>query len=238
MKKIIDLNIKIFADGADFDYISKLNRLDYIKGFTTNPTLIKQSGVSDYKSFADKILNIVKTKPISFEVFSDGIEEIEIEAEKISKWGKNVNVKIPIANTNNQSTSKIISNLTKKGIICNVTAIFTLKQIENLLENINESSHLILSIFAGRIADTGINPFELFKKAKKLTADYPNIELLWASTRQIYNIFEAAECGADIITVPYQLIKKFNLVGKNLEDYSLETIKDFFNDAKLINFDN
>ena len=238
MKKILDANIKIFADGADFDFISKLDKLDYIKGFTTNPTLIKKSGVSNYKNFANKILGIVKTKPISFEVFSDDIGEIETEAEKISKWGKNVNVKIPITNTNNESTSKIISNLSKKGIICNITAIFTLKQIENLLENINQSSHLILSIFAGRIADTGINPIELFKKARKLTAEYPNIELLWASTREIYNIFEAEECGADIITVPYQLIKKFNLVGKNLEDYSLETIKDFFNDAKSVNLDN
>ena len=168
MEKLNSLKIKIFADGADLDSIKILNKKNYIKGFTTNPSLMKKAGIKDYKNFALELLNDVNDKPISFEVFSDDILEMEKQAEEIATWGKNVNVKIPITNTKKQSTLKIIENLSSKGIICNITAIFTLNQLEGVVKVLDKSTPAILSIFAGRIADTGTDPSEIMKNQLKL----------------------------------------------------------------------
>ena len=231
MKKLNDLKIKIFADGADLDSIKKLNEKNYIKGFTTNPSLMKKAGIKDYKNFALKILKNIQKKPISFEVFSDDINEMYQQAEEISKWGKNVNVKIPITNTKKQSTLGIIEKLSSKGIICNITAIFTLNQIREVVKILHKSTPAILSVFAGRIADTGIDPSEIMKESLKISSEKPMSEVLWASTRETLNIFQAEKIGCQIITVPHNILDKLDYLKKNLEDFSLDTVKGFYKDA-------
>tara|TARA_Y100000992_G_C21139679_1_gene430760 strand:+ start:111 stop:821 length:711 start_codon:yes stop_codon:yes gene_type:complete len=231
MNKLKNLKISIFADGADFDSIKLYNDHELIKGFTTNPSLMKSVGVTNYKEFAKKILSIVKIKPISFEVFSDDLIEMEKQAKEISSWGKNINVKIPIINSQGESCSNLIQKLIKNNISCNVTAIFTIEQIEELVNKVNSSTDLILSIFAGRIADTGKDPTPIMKEAKKICSSKENIKILWASTREIQNIFQAESCNSDIITVPHNLVKKLNYVGKDLNEYSLETVKQFLKDS-------
>ena len=208
MNNLEKLKIKIFADGANADMIRDLNEFNYIKGFTTNPSLMKKAGVKDYKEFAIKILSKIKNKPISFEVFSDDLIEMEKQAEEISTWGKNVNVKIPITNTQKKSTSKIIERLSNKGIICNITAIFTIKQLKEVVDILNKDTPSILSVFAGRIADTGIDPAEIMKESVMISKSKPKSEILWASTREIVNIFQADKLGCQIITVPHDLLKK------------------------------
>ena len=235
MDKLKKLKISIYADGADFDSIKLYNEDELIKGFTTNPSLMKSVGVTDYKKFAEKILSIVKSKPISFEVFSDDLVEIEKQAKEIASWGKNINVKIPVTNTKGESCDLIIKKLNHSGVVCNVTAIFTINQITKLIENLNPSTKIILSIFAGRIADTGEDPVPLMKQAKEICKQNKNIKILWASTREIYNIFEAEKCNSDIITVPYDLIKKLKYVGKDLDQFSLDTIKQFLKDSSVFN---
>jgi transaldolase len=235
MDKLKKLKISIYADGADFESIKLYNEDELIKGFTTNPSLMKSVGVTDYKNFAEKILSIVKSKPISFEVFSDDLIEIEKQAKEIASWGKNINVKIPVTNTKGESCDLIIKKLNHSGVVCNVTAIFTINQITKLIENFNPSTKIILSIFAGRIADTGEDPVPLMKKAKEICKQNKNIKILWASTREIYNIFEAEKCNSDIITVPYDLIKKLKYVGKDLDQFSLDTIKQFAKDSSVFN---
>ena len=230
MKKKI--KISIFADGANLKDIIKLNSNPLIKGFTTNPTLMKKNNIKNYKKFALKLLNKIKNKPISFEVFADDINEMRIQAYKIAKWGKNVNVKIPITNTKGIKTSNLISELTSNKIVCNVTAIFTVSQIKDVLKNIKKNDHIILSIFAGRIADSGIDPEAMLRQCKKLLKNYKNAKLLWASTREIFSIIQAERCGCDIITVPENFIKNLNIIGKNLNQFSLETVKMFYSDAK------
>lgn len=224
-------NIKIFADGADLNSINKLNKNPIISGFTTNPTLMKSAGITNYKEFALSVLNNIKDKPISFEVFADDINEMKKQAIEIASWAENVNVKIPITNTKKESTVDLISELTQEGITCNVTAIFTTKQVKDLLLNLNKTSKVIISVFAGRIADTGIDPIEIMSESSKIIKDYENAELLWASPREILNIFQAISSNCDIITVPDNLLSKLNNIGKNLEDFSLETVKMFYNDA-------
>ena len=236
MSSIDKLKIKIFADGADIDSINKLNKLDYIKGFTTNPSLMKKAGVKDYKDFAINLLSNIKDKPISFEVFSDDILEMEDQAEEISSWGKNVNVKIPITNTKKQSTCELIGKLSSKGIICNVTAIFTLDQVKKVLDVLDISTPAILSIFAGRIADTGTDPSKIISDALELSKKKSKTEILWASTRETLNIYQADSLGCQIITVPHEILKKFSYLDRDLEKFSLETVEGFYKDAVSAGF--
>ena len=223
--------IKLFADGCDFQNIINYNKKKFIKGFTTNPSLMRLSGVKNYEKFAKKILKIVKIKPISFEVFSDELQEMYRQAKIISSWGRNVYVKIPITNTKKVSTNKIVYKLCNEGIKINITAIFTKKQLLKLYKSINKDSKIIISIFAGRIADTGRDPKDIIKYAIKLFNKFKNVEILWASTREIFNIIEAEKVGCNIITITSDILKKINLINHNLEKYSAATVKDFYNDA-------
>jgi transaldolase len=229
MKKI---KIKIFADGANEEQMIKYNQLSYVKGLTTNPSLMKKAGIKDYTIFAKKILKKIKKKPISFEVFSDNLNEMYIQAKTISSWGSNVYVKIPITNTKNKSCNSIIKKLSDENIKLNITALFTLNQIKSLKKVLNPKSDNIISIFAGRIADTGRNPSSIIKKSIKLFSKFKKTEILWASTREFFNIIEADNLGCHIITVPPDILKKTKLIDYNLDKYSLETIKDFYNDAQ------
>tara|TARA_B110000259_G_scaffold29183_1_gene31316 strand:+ start:2659 stop:3387 length:729 start_codon:yes stop_codon:yes gene_type:complete len=229
---INNLDIDIYADGADIKNIELLNELDYIKGFTTNPTLMRQSGIENYKNFAIEFLSIVKKKPISFEVFADDLDEIYNQALKISDWGDNIFIKIPITNTQAKPCIEIIKKLNLKGVKCNVTAVFTYEQINDLFQDLDINTDLIISVFAGRIADTGIDPIPKIKNIASIIEDYKKIKLLWASPREILNIFHAIESKCDIITVPHPLLNKMNSLGKNLDQFSLETVQMFFKDAE------
>ena len=235
MKKI---KIKIFADGADFSGILNYNKKKFIKGLTTNPSLMKKSGVKDYKVFAKKVLKIVNKKPISFEVFSDEFEEMYNQAKRIASWGKNVYVKIPVTNTKGKGSYSLIKKLSKEKIKLNVTAIFTEEQIKNVIKSLNPNVKSIVSIFAGRIADTGKNPETLIIKTLKILKKKNNFncEVLWASTRELYNIVSASRIGCHIITVPNNILEKLNLFNKSLKIYSLDTVKEFYKDAKIANF--
>ena len=232
MLKIQNLKIKIFADGADPKQIYELDKKDYIKGFTTNPTLMRKAGITDYKKFALAILSQIRQKPISFEVFSNEIDAMEEQAMEISSWGKNVNVKIPITNTKGKSTVDLVGRLSKRGIICNITAIFTIQQLKGILNVLDPNTPAILSVFAGRIADSGIDPIPLMKESVLISKMKPKASILWASTREIINIFQAENIGCHIITVPHELLNKFSGIGKSLESFSLETVSKFYNDAK------
>jgi len=237
MSKILNnLKVKIFADGASKKDILELNSKDFIKGFTTNPSLMKKSGITDYESFSKEILQIVNKKPFSLEVFADDFEEIEKQARKISQWGENVYVKIPISNSKGEKSIRLIKKLSNEGVKLNITAIFTIKQIEETIDALNNNVNSIISIFAGRIADTGADPLPYIIKAKDLIGDNENMMTLWASTRQIYSIFEADKVGCDIITVPHEMLNKLDILGKNLEEYSLETVNQFYKDAISSNF--
>ena len=236
MKKINNLKIKIFADGADLTKISKLNSKKYISGFTTNPSLIKTSKVKNYEIFSKKLLKIVKNKSISFEVTSDDIREMEMQAYKINSWGKNVFIKIPFTNSKGKKNLELIKKLSHNNIKLNITALFTYKQVLEVYKVINKNSETYLSIFAGRIADTGIDPSITIKKSVKLIKKNKKIKILWASCREIYSIFQANKLSCDIITVPYSLLSKLKLIGKNLNQYSIETSRDFFKDSKDIKF--
>ena len=227
MKNLNTLDIKIFADGADLETIVELSKNPLIKGFTTNPTLMKKAGITNYKSFALELLSEVKDKPISFEVFADHIDEMKKQAIEIGSWGGNVNIKIPITNTLGQSTSALVLDLTKNNIICNVTAIFTINQIKSVIENLDHNSNIILSVFAGRIADTGIDPLPIIKETVELTKHINKCEILWASPREFLNIFQAEEAGCHIITIANELINKIGNYNKDLSEFSLETVKMF-----------
>ena len=237
MEILNKLKIKLFADGANIDQIIQLNDKNYIKGFTTNPSLMKKSGVQNYKGFAKDLLKIVTGKPISFEIFADDFLNMEKQANEIASWGKNVFVKIPVTNTKGESCAKLIKKLSDQGVSCNVTAIFTLDQTKEIISCSNNKTPLILSIFAGRIADTGIDPSKIISEAVNLTTSNHNLEILWASTREILNIFQAENLNCDIITVPNDLLNKLNNLDKNLEKFSRETVTDFFNDAKKAGFE-
>ena len=226
-----DLKIKIYADGADAKNIFQLANLPYIKGLTTNPSLMRQAGVKDYKKFAKEVLGVVKDIPVSLEVFSDEMDGIYEQAREISQLGENVFVKVPVVNSKGESTCAVVSSLIKDKISLNLTAIMTERQIETLLVNIDKDSKVILSVFAGRIADTGRDPCPMIKSAVEAVKDFDNTEVLWASTREVYNIIQAEEIGCHIITMPYSLIKKLDLFEKDLNEYSRETAEAFFLDA-------
>lgn len=226
------LNIKIFADGADLKSMIDLKKNTIIKGFTTNPTLMKKAGINNYEDFAKNVLNTINDLPVSFEVFADEATEIENQAIKISKWGQNVNVKIPITNTKGESLIPSIRKLSDLGIQLNITAILTIKQVQNTVNALNSEIFNIISVFAGRIADTGINPKAIMKNSKDIiSSKLLKTELLWASPRQVLNILEAEDVGCDIITITPELLYKTSNFGKNLDQLSLETVKMFYDDA-------
>ena len=231
MTKINDLKIKIFADGADLASIEKFNSNSYISGFTTNPTLMKKAGIRDYKRFAFDVLEIVKNKPISFEVFSDEINEMENQAREISSWAKNIYVKIPISNSKSEKTFNLVEKLSKDGIKCNITAVLTIDQVKEIYQVADPKTETIISIFAGRIADTGIDPIQTMRDAINLCKPKKTIEILWASTREIINIMQANSIDCHIITVPHDILKKIQGLGKDLKQLSLETVQAFLTDA-------
>ena len=236
MTEISKLKVKIFADGADIQSIRKLYAQEYIQGFTTNPTLMRQAGVSDYKSFALEVLQIIPDRPVSFEVFADDISGMEAQAFEIASWGSNVNVKIPITNTKGESTVDLVKRLSDNGVICNITAMFTHEQVQDVVEVLNPDTPAILSLFAGRIADTGLDPVPHMKEAVRIASVKPKAEVLWASPRELLNIFQADEVGCHIITVTTDVLKKLTGVGKDLTTFSLETVSMFYNDAQAAGY--
>ena len=232
MNELDKLKIKIFADGADKTGILNFYKEKYIKGFTTNPTLMKKDGVTDYEAFAKDILSVITDLPISFEVFSDEFDSMEREARIIGSWAKNVYVKIPITNTRGESSAGLIKKLSDEGISLNITAMLTLEQVEIVEKALNPKAKAFISVFAGRIADTGVNPVPIMKKSAEILKNNPGHELLWASCRELLNIFHAEESGCQIITVTHDILKKLPMVGKDLTELSLDTVKMFYNDAQ------
>lgn len=228
--------IALYADGANKDQILKNYQGGLVSGFTTNPTLMAKAGIRDYAGFAKEILKTVRDMPISFEVFSDEFEEMEKQAGIINSWGSNVNVKIPVTNTRAESSIKLIERLLAKKMKLNVTALFTEKQLKELRAVLKPEDDVIVSIFAGRIADTGVNPNPIMKKAVKDFAPFPKAKILWASSREAYNIYEAEETGCQIITLTDDLLGKVSLRNKSLSEYSLDTVKLFYKDATQAGF--
>jgi transaldolase len=234
---VSQLRIKIFADGADREGIVKLAQDPVIKGFTTNPTLMRASGVTDYVAFAQDLLGAVTDKPISFEVFADDFLTMERQARVIAAWGENVYVKIPITNSRSEPSYPLVKRLSADGIKLNVTAITTPEQVAAVAAALDPKVPAVVSVFAGRIADTARDPVPIMQRCLELLADLPQAELLWASPRELLNIFQADAIGCHIITVTHDLLKKLSLVGKDLTEYSLDTVKMFRNDAVKAGYD-
>jgi transaldolase len=231
MKTLADLRVKIFADGADKAGMLEMYRDPLIKGFTTNPTLMRKATVSDYQAFALDILRAIPDRPISFEVFSDDFPEMERQARKIARWDDNVYVKVPVTNTWGESSTPLIRHLTQSGVQLNVTALMTPDQVRDVSATLAGGPPAFVSVFAGRVADTGRDPVPVMAAALELVRMYPNIELIWASPRELFNIFQADAIGCHIITATNDILLKLNLVGKDLHEYSLETVKMFREDA-------
>ena len=232
-----DLTVKIFADGADKAGMLQLNANPLIQGLTTNPTLMRKAGLTDFEAFARDILQHITTKPLSLEVFSDEFPEMKRQALKINGWGKNVYVKIPITNTRNESSLPLIKELANEGVKLNVTAILTLEQVKGVAAALNPKVPAVVSVFAGRIADTGVDPVAIMTESKKILQNLPHAELLWASVREVLNIFQANDCGSHIVTVPHDILgKAMKMAGMDLGELSLDTVKMFANDAKAAGF--
>ena len=232
MKSLNDLKIQIFADGADKAGILDLYAKPYVKGLTTNPSLMKKAGIKDYEAFAKDILQNVTAKPISLEVFSDEFSEMRRQAAKIKSWGANVYVKIPITNSRGESSLPLIKDLAQEGVKLNVTALFSLKQVAGVAAALNPAVPSVVSVFAGRIADSGVDPMPLMRACVPLLEEQPKAELLWASTREVLNIFQAEEVGCKIITVPHDIIgKAVKMLGMTLDALSLDTVKTFVKDS-------
>lgn len=232
MSAVEKMNVKIFADGADKAGMLEMYARPYVKGFTTNPTLMRKAGVVDYEAFAKDILDVIPDRPISFEVFADEFDEMERQARRIATWGKRVSVKIPITNTGRESAIPLIRKLSHEGVALNVTAMMTFDQVQSVVDAVKGGAPCYVSVFAGRIADTGVDPMPVMKKSVECLRAAPNTELIWASPRELLNIFQADEIGCHVITVTNDILKKLSLVGKNLADYSLETVKMFYEDGK------
>ena len=232
MKTLDQLKVKIFADGADLDGMLELYSNPLVAGFTTNPTLMRKSGISDYERFSRQVLEHVTDRPISLEVFSDEFDDMERQARKIASWGKNVYVKIPVTNTRHESSVDLVRCLACEGIQLNVTALMTLEQVSVISEALKGYAPAYISVFAGRIADTGRDPMPLMKKAVEIMSPYENQELIWASPRELLNIFHADEIEFHIITVTNDLLKKLSFVGKDLDEFSLYIVKMFYEDAR------
>jgi transaldolase len=229
----IDLSAtKLFADGADRDGILRLRQDPMIRGFTTNPTLMRHAGIENYESFALELVELVPDRPISFEVFADEFDEMERQAHKIATWGDHVNVKIPVTDTSRASTAELQRRLAGEGIKLNVTALMTTAQVETVATALADGPGGFISVFAGRIADTGRDPIPMMVNALDILRAHPHLELLWASPREILNVVQAAEIGCHVITVTHDLLKKLSVLGKDLDEYSLETVRMFHDDAR------
>lgn len=234
--KVTELTTKIYADGAELEGMLALYRQPFIKGFTTNPTLMRKAGLTDYRAFAREVVAAIPDRPISFEVFSDEFDEMERQAHEIATWGKHVYVKIPVTNTRREPAYDLIHRLSHAGVKLNVTAIMTLRQVEDVMVRLRGGAPSNVSVFAGRVADTGVDPVPMMAEAVRLLSVEPAAELIWASPRELLNVFQADAIGCHIITVTHDILKKLALVGKDLDDYSLETVKMFFDDAKAAGF--
>ena len=230
------LSVKIFADGADLAGMLELYRHPHIKGFTTNPTLMRKSGITDYRAFARQVLEAIPDRPISFEVFSDDVREMERQANEIASWGTNVYVKVPVTNTHGESTSELVHALSHRGVKVNVTALLAVAQVRDVAAAVKGGAPCCVSVFAGRVADTGVDPVPLMTEAVEVLRAAPNAELIWASPRELLNIFHADQVGCHIITVTHDILKKLSLVGRDLLDYSLDTVKMFHDDAEQAGF--
>ena len=224
--------IKIFADGADKAGMLSMYKNPRIDGFTTNPTLMRKAGITDYMGFAKEILQTIDDKPVSFEVFADEFEEMERQAREIATWGSNVYVKIPVTNTKKLSSASLIKKLSAEGVQMNITAILSLEQVSDVADALKNGSSSFVSVFAGRIADTGVDPVPLMKRALEILKPVSNAELLWASPREVLNVYQAESIGCHIITATNDILKKLDFKGKDLEEYSLETVQMFFDDAQ------
>lgn len=236
MPRLDDLKIRIFADGADLDGIVAMARNPLIKGFTTNPTLMRKAGVADYEAFARQIIAAVPDYPVSFEVFADDFDAMIEQGRAIAAWGANVNVKVPVTDTRGNLATRVIRTLSDEGVVLNITAIMTLDQVRAVARAQNPEVASIVSVFAGRIADTGVDPIPHMRECLRLLAGQPKAELLWASPRELLNIFHADEVGAHIITVTNDVLAKLALVGKDLEQYSRETVQMFYRDAAAADY--
>tara|TARA_Y100000389_G_scaffold199199_1_gene237130 strand:+ start:52 stop:750 length:699 start_codon:yes stop_codon:yes gene_type:complete len=230
------LNTKIFCDIADLNLIKKFNKKKIVKGFTTNPSLMRKAGAKDYKTYSKKILKICNNKPISLEVFADDINEMEKQGLQINSWGKNVYVKIPFVNSKGFFTGKVIKNLNHRNIKLNITAVYSAKQTKKILKSINKKTKVIISIFAGRAGDMGKDPIPEFKKSINMAKKYKNVEILWASVREPYNFLQAKQLGCHIITIPPSIIEKIENFGKTFYQLTIETVKGFLKDSKKSRF--
>ena len=236
MIKVSDLTVKIFADGADKSGMLEMYAKEHIKGLTTNPTLMKKVGITDYRAFCKDILVTVTDKPLSFEVFSDDFDEMERQAIEIASWGDNVYVKLPITNTKGEYCYDLVEKLVQKKVKVNVTAIMTLDQVQNVADRLDPEVPSYVSVFAGRMADTGIDPLPIMEMAVQILSSNSTAELIWASPRELLNIFQADAIGCQVITVTNDILNKLSLVGKDLHEYSLDTVKMFYNDAVSAGF--
>jgi len=228
---LADLRVKIFADGADLAGIRAMYAKPWIRGFTTNPTLMRKAGVTDYRSFALAVLRVVPDRPVSFEVFADDFETMERQALEVASWGPDVNVKIPVTNTQREFSGPVIERLSRAGVQVNVTAVFTPDQVRAIIEHLDPATPAIISVFAGRIADTGSDPVPTMREALEIMRARPKAELIWSSPREVLNIVQASEIGCHIITVTNDILNKLSLLGKDHELYSLETVEMFYKDA-------
>jgi transaldolase len=231
MKKVEELKVKIFADGADKAGMLEMYAKPFVKGLTTNPTLMKKAGISDYRAFCKDILTSIKDKPLSFEVFSDDFSEMERQALEIASWGENVYVKIPVTNTKQETCYTLVKKLADQKVKLNVTALMTLDQVRSVVASLEPSVPSYVSVFAGRVADTGYDPVPMMSKAVDILKTARASELIWASPRELLNIFQADEIGCHVITVTNDILKKLSLVGYDLDEYSLDTVKMFYKDA-------
>ncbi|PYS49942.1 MAG: transaldolase [Acidobacteria bacterium] len=232
MPNLKDLKVKLFADGADIEMIERMAENPLIKGFTTNPTLMRKAGVKDYRAFALDVLKVVTDRPVSFEVFSDDFEEMELQALEIASWGANVFVKIPVTNTKGESSNSLIKRLSAAGVQINVTALMTAEQVADVVDNLSDLTRNFVSVFAGRIADTGRDPLPIMSRVVDMLKDYPQTELIWASPRELLNVIQADAVGCHIITATDDVLKKLDLIGKDLDEFSLDTVHMFWQDAE------
>jgi transaldolase len=233
---VVDLRVKLFQDGAELASMIGAKKAGLVSGFTTNPTLMRKAGVTDYKVFAVKAIAAIPDLPISFEVFSDDFDTMEREAREIASWGGNTYVKIPISNTKGESSTPLISKLSNEKFSLNITAILTIDQVREVATAVDPDARTIVSVFAGRIADTGVDPVKIMTLAAQILKPLPKAELLWASPREVLNVIQAQDCGCHIITATPDIIAKVSLLGKDLKQYSLETVKMFYEDASAAGF--
>lgn len=236
IKSVNDFSIKIFADGADIKGMLEMYSKPYISGFTTNPTLMKKAGITDYEKFSKEICSKIKDKPLSFEVFSDEFDKMEKQAKIIASWGENIFVKIPITNTKGEPSNEVIEKLSLANVKVNVTAVMTIEQTKSVIPLLSKGCGGYISIFAGRIADSGIDPVPVMAEVVEMLKEHNNIELIWASPREILNIIQADQIGCDIITVTNDILKKLPNIGKDLTEFSLDTVKMFYNDALEVGY--